>query len=403
MNTPFVKIFLYAAFVMVCIIALKQEATITLLRNTTEQIQPQVQPIMEQETAAALRLQEKGNWAAAADLLRKNAYANNPKAKLAYAFQLAKGWGVKRNLNAARDLLLQATNYDFSGRADAAYELGKLYKFSRGPDCQTIAFKWFSKSLKWGKQKAHLELAKAHARALGVPKDITLARYHYRQAALNGSPSAAISLVQLIYKTNQDNKGVVEARSALREFLPLIEAAANKGKSQAARSLARLYEKDSIVSADIAKAIYWYEKASKTGDRAAMHGLAMLALNQNELPFSEEKIVELLETSADLGYSGAMTALGRLHLEQRFQLPQKGAITWFQKGIASGHPGSMEEMARLHLKGSIVPKNKAAALDLAKQGAKLKHKGSISLLLEIQSDFPDLSSNFSTLPADKKG
>lgn len=399
MNFTFIKIFLYATFVALTIFYFKQESTLQLLQKPTEQ----VHPIVARETAAALRFQKKGDWLAAAAILNKSAYDDNPKAKLAYAFQLSRGWGVKRDLDAARDLLIQATEYDFAERANAAYELGKLYKFSRGPGCQTIAYNWFSKSLEWGKKKAHLELAKAHARALGVPKNITLARYHYRQAALNGSPSAALSLVRIIFKDDKTKKGADEAIAALEEFLPLIETAANNGKSQAARSLARLYERDSIVRADISKAMFWYEIASQAGDRAAMHDLAMLALNQPKLPFAEEKIVELLKTSADLGYSGAMTALGRLHLEQRFKLHKKEAIIWFEKGIASGHAGSMEEMARLHLKGLIVPKNKEAALDLAKQGAKLKHKGSVKLLLEIQSDFPDLSSNFSMSPADKKG
>lgn len=399
MITPFIKIFLYATFVAVCIIFFKQESTLQLLQNPTEQ----VHPIVARETAAALTLQKQGKWLAAADILSKNSIANHPNAKLAYAFQLSRGWGVKRDLDAARDLLIQATQYDFAGRANAAYELGKLYKFSRGPDCQTIAFNWFSKSLKWGKQKAHLELGKAHARALGVPKNIALARHHYKAAALNGSPSAALSLVKVIYKNNKNKQGAAQARAALKQFLPLIEAAANKGQSQAARSLARLYATNSVVKADISKAIFWYEKASHAGDRAAMHDLAILALKQDKLPFAEEKIIDLLKTSANLGYSGAMTALGRLHLEQFFNLPQKDAIAWFLKGIATGHPGSMEEMAQLYLKGKIVPKNKQAALELASQGAKLKHKGSIKLLLKIQSTSPELSSNLSRSPADKKG
>lgn len=390
MKEPFIKIVLYVTALAIFTIALSYS-----LNNQFSNISRKVNPFVVRETAAALHLQKQGDWAAAAEILGKTAYTQYPDAKVSYAFQLIRGWGVKRDLDAARQLLLQAVKQDFSGKANAAFELGRLYRLSRGPGCQKIAYQWFSKSLEWGKQKAHLELAKTHARALGVPKNIKLARYHYRAAAQNGSPSAALSLVLLIYKSNQDNNGMEDAQNVLREFLPIIEASAIKGKGRAARSLARLYAKNGIVTANISKAIYWYEKASQAGDRAAMHDLAMLALKQKKLPFSGKKIVELLRVSSDLGYSGAMTALGRLHLEKRFKLPQKKAVTWFKKGIVAGHAGSMEEMARLFLNGLIVAKDTNAALALAQQGAKLRHKGSTKLLKKINKKRSEISNNTS--------
>lgn len=384
--------------VAICIVALnlsRKDQFVNFSRKDT--------PLVVRETAAALQLQKKGDWAAAAEILSRNASTGYPDAKLSYAFQLTRGWGVTRDLDAARELLLQAVEQDFVGKADAAFELGRIYRLSSGPDCQIYAFEWFKKSLNWGKQKAHLELAKSHARALGVPQNINLARYHYRAAAQNGSPSAALSLVLLIYKTNQNNQGAQEARNVLREFLPVIEAAANKGKGRAARSLARLYERDGILPANIPRAIRWYEKASQAGERAAMHDLAMLALDQQTLPFTGKKIVEFLTASADLGYSGAMTALGRLHIGERFELKPKDAVAWFEKGIAAGHPGSMEEMARLFLNGKLVPKDVHSALDLAKRGAKLRHKGSKKLLLEIEKKYAEISTNFVKKTADQKG
>lgn len=398
MKISYSRLFLCTTAIVFCAVALNYS-----LKTQRSSISRQTNPIAVQETAAALLLQKQGDWAAAAEILSRNVYTDYPNSKLSYAFQLIRGWGVTRDLDAARDLLLQAANQDFSGRADAAFELGRLYRLSSGPDCQTIAFEWFLKSLEWGKQKAHLELAKSYARALGIPKNIKLARHHYRVAAQNGSPSAALSLILLIYKSNENNNGAEDAQLVLHEFLPVIEAAANKGKGRAARSLARLYVRDGILPANINKAIHWYEKASESGERAAMHDLAMLALEQKKLPFTGTRIVELLTASAELGYSGAMTALGRLHLEKRFKLSKKDAVAWFEKGIAAGHAGSMEEMARLFLNGSIVPKDNNAALALAKQGAKLRHKGSIKLLLEIQGKLSDISTNFSTSSADQKG
>ena len=113
-----------------------------------------------------------------------------------------------------------------------------------------------------------------------------------------------------------------------------------------------------------------------------MHDLALFKLEDGKITNSKE-VVSLLRRSAKLGYSGSMTALGRLHLENKFELPVEESITWFTQGAAAGHAGSMEELARIYLDGTLVEKNILKARDFATRGVKLKHEGSATILAEI--------------------
>jgi len=343
-------------------------------------------PIAEREIRQARQLGRSGNWEEAARILSRTSSGSSPRAKLEYALLYTRGWGVKRDLERARILLLQAVQQDFPGRGRVAFELGKLYRKSRGKDCARIAFEWYTKAIKWDYYKAHAELGKSHARGLGVPVDIERALYHYKLAANYGSPAAVIPLINIIARgSDLRDPDPVRARSLLAEFHPMLEAEAKKGSGVSARTLGRMYSKGPVLKRNIARAMHWYSVAASLGDAAAMHDLALLSLDQGAEFQDSGKILELLNESAERGYGGAMTALGRLHLKRKLKLEPEGAPDWFRKGVTVGHAGSMEELAKLYLSGKLVEKNREEALRLAKQGARQNHRGSRALLKKIEA------------------
>ncbi len=341
-------------------------------------------PTIQREISLAKKTGKQGNWREAALKFEQYAATSNPVAKYELGLLYSRGWGVKRDLEKARILLLQAVQYDFPARARAAFELGRLFRKSRGEDCPRIAFEWFSKALDWGYVKAHSELGKSHARGLGVDVDVDKALFHYRAAVQHGSPSAVVPLINLIalggkHLTADPDK----ALELLGEFMPLLETSAKKGDALAARALGRIYKKNSLIESDPAKAMYWLSAAATLGDAAAMHDLAKLMMLQTDKDEKKNIIVDLLHESSKRGYSGAFTALGRLHLTGEFGLPKDEAVYWFRKGVKAGHPGSMEELGTLLLNGRYVEKDLKEARSLAKLGSRLKHTGSIELLKKI--------------------
>ncbi|MEP1204014.1 MAG: tetratricopeptide repeat protein [Lentilitoribacter sp.] len=290
---------------------------------------------------------------------------------------------TEQDILKAHDLLIAATKSKGSSRAEAAFELGTIYRMFPTEECQKVAFVWFRKSAEWGFRKGHLELAKAYLRGLGIDVNIERSARHYRIAAKEGSAAGALELIKLIQNGTQTIPGnAKEAEATLVEFLPMLESSASNGNARAARSIGRLYLTGNLLKKDLNTAADWLSRASKFGDAAAMHDLALLRLDQNKAT-NPHAIISMLKKSATLGYSGSMTALGRLHLQNRFDLPIAGSISWFEQGAAAGHAGSMEELARIFLKGKLVKKDIEKARDFALRGVKLKHEGSAAILAEI--------------------
>lgn len=342
-------------------------------------------PVTQQELNAAKTFAKKQKWSEAASILKRNAVGDNVQAKFEYAMLFAKGWGVPRDLEKARNLLLQAVQRPFKDRARAAFELGRVYRVSKGKDCSRIAFEWFTKAAQWGFIKAHNEIGKSYARGIGVDQDIEEALTHYRIAVQHNSTSAILPLVTLVAKgssTLPPNRK--KALAILNEFLPKLENAAKSGDARAARSIGRLYLNDLVIEADETKALRWLSISSGLGDAIAMHDMALLIMDTQKEFASQDEVLQLLKESAKRNYSAAITTLGRLHLKKQFGLPARKAVDYFNKGISAGHPGSMEELARLYFKGKYVEYNLERARDLAQQGTVLKHRGSKKLLDEIK-------------------
>ena len=91
-----------------------------------------------------------------------------------------------------------------------------------------------------------------------------------------------------------------------------------------------------------------------------------------------------LQLAAEAEHGGALTALGRLHLKQAHGLLEAEAVAYLKRGVEAGHPGAMEELARLYATGRLVPQDRTKAHELAGKGAARGHQGSASLLKELQ-------------------
>ena len=368
-----------------------------ILSNPLDQATANDQNIAER-VATAVKLRKNGEFDQAHTILSSLAYGPSPQAKYHLAYLKARGWGTDRDLDGARELLLQAVRFEFPDRGRAAFDLGKLYRKSNGPDCHRVAFEWYYKAASWGYGKAHNELAKAYQRGLGVTPSFNKALFHYQQLIDTGSTSAVVPMVDLVAKGTADHPGnLEEASTLLVRYLPVLEDAARGGNARAGRELARLFRNGVFIEQNTDAALNWFSEAARLGDTAAMHDLAMLVVKENLAVMANETVIDLLVESANRGYSASFTALGRLHERRWNKLTRADAISWFERGVEAGHAGSMEELARLYSNGDLVAKDLARALELAKQGAELKHKGAQRLLSELESKTAALSNDASVL------
>jgi len=329
---------------------------------------------IKEQLDQARALQKQGKLLESAEIFEQFALQGYPDAMFFLAKAHEKGWGVPPDLEKARSYLLNAVTYDFSYRGESAYQLGRLFQKSAGPNCHTIAVDWFIKALEWNYLKASLSLGTHFEKGLGVEQNFERAIYYYEIASNEGIAIAALKHARLIllgkYGINKD-KELGEELVALAVAQLTKEALG--GKASSAKTLGRLYRDAKLISPPSEidrqeKTIKWFRLASDLGDAGAMHDLARYLLFIDENKHQEQALV-LLTKSAKKGHGGAATALGRMHLKQQYGLKEKGAVSWFEKGVKAEHTGSYKELAVLYFEGKLIDQDLNKAILLVQKGA----------------------------------
>ena len=342
------------------------------------------EPHVNEAIGQARALQKLGNVGDALVVFEKYANLGYPDALFHTAKAYSRGWGSKPDLNKARDLFLKAVQYNFAYRGESAYELGRLFRRSMGPDCNVVAIKWFKKALLWNYTKASLQLASHYERGLGAEQDIEKAVQYYEIAMRAGQEQALIKYARLLVagrygiEPNPDR-----ARFLTNQAISSLERKARNGSASAAKQLGRLFRNGKLVSVDKKKAEKWLLLSAKLGSRGGMHDLAQLILHSSQQPAKQVEALDWLRVAANLGHGGAMTALGRFHLKEAYGLKQAEALSWFTKGLLAEHGGAMEELAKLYMKGVLVTQNYEEAVRLARRGTRKGHSGTERLLKKL--------------------
>lgn len=361
-----------------------------LYQNEEQPLTGPTDPQIHEAIRQARTQQKQGKLKSAMAAFEKYAAQGYPEAMYHAGKSYGRGWGVEPDLDSARNYFLLAVQHDFAKRGEAAYELGRLFQRSQGPDCNIHAVKWFKKALNWEFEKAALQLAIHYEKGLGVNRNMAEAIRHYETAVDAGYEKALLQYARLLVEgpngvaPDAERAAVLAAKAAIA-----LERKARDGSGSAAKQLGRLYRNGKLLPANPDKAQKWLLRAARLGSTGGMHELARMLLQQSEQPEEHAKAITWLKAAAEKGHGGAMTTLGRFHLEEAYSLTQSEALDWFKMGVAVGHGGAMEELAKLYEQGLLVPKNHQEAVDLARQGAQMGHSGSkklLKLLLEAGAD-----------------
>lgn len=134
----------------------------------------------------------------AADLFRRAAEKGHPYAALRYAIALQDGSGVKKDLTAAQNWLLQAQR---AGVPEASLALGDMLvrtpankDKSANQKIVAMAIGWYDSAAEAGVASAQFKLANAYFAGAGVQRDIAKALVWYERAARQGLAEAQHAL-----------------------------------------------------------------------------------------------------------------------------------------------------------------------------------------------------------------
>ncbi|WP_422039700.1 tetratricopeptide repeat protein [Roseibium sp.] len=361
----------------------------TPVKAKSERIDPTIEEMIKQ----ARGLQKVGRWEAAADILTQLANDGHPVALFHLGRAYKNGWGVEADLDQSRLIFMEAVRYSFAFRGETAYELGRLFQRSSGEHCAEIALQWFLKSLEWDYPKAHVQLAKHYERGIGAERDLNAAFHHYEQAAIAGYPSSTINYARILltgrYGLTPDPD---RARFWAERAITGLEQKARDGSASSAKTLGRIYRDGEFMAADRSLAGDWFLRSANLGDAGAMHDLAQMLLTGAPDDENTAEALKWLRLAATAEHGGALTALARLHLKSKHGLEPDAAVTLLERGVAVGHPGAMQELARLFAEGGLVLQDRQKAIELARKGADRGHQGSTSLLEKLlQEDEANLT------------
>ena len=182
----------------------------------------------------AMTLYYKGDFAGAAQMLRKLADRGNATAQRDLGRMYAKGEGVPKDEDEARKLFKTANEQadalksynqgDFAtalrvfrpladqGQPLAEYILGLMYANGQGvPENYPVALTWLQKAGEQGEAKAQFAVGVIHFKGLGMPKNDDEAFKWYRRAADQGLAVAQFNLGAMYAKGQAVTKDVVTA------------------------------------------------------------------------------------------------------------------------------------------------------------------------------------------------
>ncbi len=138
----------------------------------------------------------------------------------------------------------------------------------------------------------------------GTVKNLEAAERSISLAAHKGYADAQFHLAKM-YGESKDRK-------KLKEVVPLLSAAAEKGHPRAQMTLGYFYQRGIAVKKDLSKAVAYYRSAVKLGNDQAQYRLGLCYLKGEGLPQDKKEAMRLLRLGAEKKFDKALKELKSL-------------------------------------------------------------------------------------------
>ncbi|MBJ7535072.1 sel1 repeat family protein [Rhodomicrobium vannielii ATCC 17100] len=180
--------------------------------------------------------------------------------------------------------LQELTNAASRGDREAQFRIASRFlREENGQSDPATASRWLARAAEQGHAESQFVLASLYERGAGVPKNEDQAVGLYRRAAAVGHVRAMHNLAVLLtaHETPEDYK----------QAAALFTAAAQAGVTDSQFNLALLYERGLGLAKDYQKAFFWYEVASREGDKDAIRAAERVKhlLTAAEMQAAQEK------------------------------------------------------------------------------------------------------------------
>lgn len=215
--------------------------------------------------------------------------------------------GMRRTLLLGFACLLVVKSSVSGGRADE--EPAEQTTSKTKPATKPISLVLLQAAAERGASADQHALADCYFRAMGAPRNLSLAYEWYRKAGQQGHPDGQYK----VFVCLNLGLGVKADRFEAREWL--IKAAA-QNHPRAQHSLGILHEfGEAGIQRDVDAAVRYYRRGVELGDPDSFRALATCYHNGTGVPKDMVRAVELYRQAADKGHQVAQVILATLHLE----------------------------------------------------------------------------------------
>ena len=274
------------------------------------------------------------------------------------------------------------------GEDDAMTNLAYCYANGEGVTQDfNQAFKWYSKGAELYNMASIYSLGEFYEKGLGVDQDFEKAAYYYSMAA--SQDEDALEKLPYIYAMckDYDNSAkwyreandideedyylddsgllckIAEDIYPQKEYLTLLNDAANMGSDDALLTLACLYAIGNDVPRDDAKALELYRKFTED-DKSTMGDLyySIYRLFYNDIindQITDERVPWLIK-AAEAGNGYAQSKLGSYYFYEEDDYDK--SMQWWRKAADQGDSDAMRELGDCYENGTGVSKNHKTAL-----------------------------------------
>jgi TPR repeat protein len=190
------------------------------------------------------------------------------------------------------------------------------------------------------------DLAQAYRKAPG-PKSDERANYWLQKAVSTAKAGEQDPTALFLIGRAMIEGGGGQANK--QEAIGYIKQAADAGRTEAMRYLARGYVSGQIGETNTKAAIEWFTKSLRSGDVSAAADLSRLAAAGGG---DGAAAIEALKQTSESGSAPAMREYGRV-LQLGLGVPaepEKGAV-WLRKAAEAGDTGAMKELSRAYASG----------------------------------------------------
>lgn len=304
------------------------------------------------------------NQQKAMEIYNDFARKGNPQANYKLALCYKNGWNVKKNQNKADDYFLKAAEY---GHVEAMYLVGvknlDWYNFTYiYNDYATNAFKYLSKAVDKGYEKAYIKLGECYEKGIGTEKNFEKAMSYYNKCQGNLDADTCYRIANC-YKNRNDNS----------EYIKWLSISANMKKKQALADLGDCYYEGKYgVTKNYSRAEEFYKllfEVTKYPDnkKTILFRLAdcyksrgavkeynetyesYLEL-QKENDRKEQEYFELLKRNAD-SYDRDRKGNAAFEIAKKYgwKLTVEERCKYLEKAIAKGHEDAKKELESVKL------------------------------------------------------